>query len=164
MIASSFFPLNESQILLLWPRFPKNDVTLIIEFQDKCFNFLPTIQILKCKNQLIIGLVLTARLGRSDSHNVMRQLYCPDCVIQAMSLQLLYTSKDLDIFYKTPPKKDNEHCQSMVYSVDSIKRTVLLYILSLLNILFSTVNFKKSLLKILYIKKKVHEKLNVRYI
>ena len=56
LIASSFFPLNESQILLLWPRFPKNDVTLIIEFQDECFHFLPTLKILECKNQLIIGL------------------------------------------------------------------------------------------------------------
>ena len=47
---------------------------------------------------------------------------------------------------------------SLTYSVDSIKLTVLLNILSLLSILFSTVISKTSILKILYIKKKKYVK------
>ena len=49
------------------------------------------------------------------------------------------------------------------YSVDSIKRTVLLNILSLLSVLFSTVISKKiSIKNTVYQEKEVCEKLNVR--
>ena len=54
------------------------------------------------------------------------------------------------------------------YSVDSIKHTVLLKVLSLLSVLFSTVYnsiysiFNRDFLK--YQEKKVREKLNVRYV
>ena len=62
----------------------------------------------------------------------------------------------------------NHHYHLCTYSVDSIKHTVLLKILSLLRVLFSTVYtsiysiFNRDFLK--YQEKKVREKLNVRYV